>query len=790
MIIDARLDSKNGKLIEIEDAGDYREVDTVPAYFYVLVERGRELAVERVIDGDEAWIEYTNLTPVIMKGGRYEPAPDYRAVKVCSRSPALVPRLASAAMSLGFRVGASNVRYIVRNTFDLNVVFFDSVPLYYGFDPQAVENIRQVKGLVLDVEAVDGKPVLASVYVFNPLSEVRRQDVITLELPSQEGELRKMLRDYPLIAGHNILGFDLPLLKRYGIELDTLTKSVVDTSVVLSIYGQSLGVGSSRSLLDVSIMLREQAGITEEELEVKRRIKGRVERLGREEMALYNANDVVLTAKVLNVIYPFLAYMSAATQIPLSEIQTLPPGMVAEYFLLRYIELLGYAPEYRLTQAKLEGERVWSVGDGREFYNVVQVDVKMMYPSFVLHNYIDPTLHVSEGKFDRATGLGLLYSAVKRLSTVREATRKLKKSNPSFEPMDKGVKAILNALAYGVQGKQSGLSIMGNPVCPSRIFYGTREVQFKTIEYLRGRGYKVVYSDTDSFLVAFGGKPGEEQVARLLSDINTFIGKWGLQADLEGVWDYLFIYSKKNYILRGGDKVVVKGSALYNLDRFYLPEAINLHELLRIPDKVERQRYVKEVIGSAPLEELFVRSHQQVWRLISKDVQTLKRMADRRERYIKVLTPWAEKPVITLKKAKGGHLFVPHSSPIFKLFYTWGNTVEAEELNPFSIVEFRSLKLDGELARIKVTYGLGDIVFYEDRLYTLELQNIFYKIVSKGRVREIPMWYEGNYPEHPIGTLKGLVFTGSIKPATIEENTLRKVLAHATIKTLSKYKII
>jgi DNA polymerase elongation subunit (family B) len=301
----------------------------------------------------------------------------------------------------------------------------------------------------------------------------------------------------------------------------------------------------------------------------------------------------VLTAKLLNIFYPFVAAISSLTQIPSSEILTLPAGMIAEYFLLRFIELLGFAPEYRATMAKLEGERVWNIGEGQTFHNVVQVDVKMMYPSFVLHNYVDPSLHVGGNSFDRMAGIGVLFSAVRRLATIRELTKKLKKTNPLFEPIDKGIKAILNALAYGVQGKQSGLSIMGNPWCPSKIFYGTREAQFSAIEFLKKKGYRIVYSDTDSFFVSFDNKPGEEDVKKLLLDVNTFLSQYGLEADLEDIWDYMFIYSKKNYILRKGDKIVVKGSALRNLSKFYLPECINLHELLRIDDKEERKKYIR-----------------------------------------------------------------------------------------------------------------------------------------------------------------------------------------------------
>jgi len=456
--------------------------------------------------------------------------------------------------------------------------------------------------------------------------------------------------------------------------------------------------------------------------------------------------------------------------------------MVAEYFLLRYCELLGYVPEYRETNARIAGERAWLEGEGRTYRNVVQADVKMMYPSYVLYNYIDPTLHVGGKRFDRKSGLGILYSAVLRLKQVRDMTRKLKKENPLFDPVDRGVKAILNALAYGVQGKQSGLAIMGNPWCPEKIFYGTRDAQFETIEVLRRKGIRVVYSDTDSFFIELGDRTDTNTIHNIISNINSVIGKYGLEVDVEDVWEQMYVYSKKNYILKKGEKVVVKGSALKNLDKIFLPECVKLSELLKTDDRSERLKIVKEAIYSAPLEDLFVRGHQQVWRLIGKDVQAWKRLGERRDRYIRVLTPWAEKPTLILKKARGGQLLLPHTNPILRLFLEHGSEVELEELNPFNIVELLSLKLDR-------LYTNGILVLL-DKTYYVEVNTIHYGIRVGQELRYIPMWYEGTYPQKPIGILEKLKADIRVKEVEIEEEKLRNMVYHQTVKILREYKLL
>jgi len=1231
MIIDAKVDYKSKKLILIKADGTFEEKELIPPYFYVIVNPKEEKILRRVVGTDETWVELDNKKAIVYKETGYEVDPLYTVYRIYTQSPSLVPQISEMLQSLGFRIAGSNVRYVIRNCFDHDIRFFNTIPLYYGFDSDIMNKIRNVEGLIIDVEAIEGEPILASVYRYRPFEEIQKDDVEAIELPKDIDRLRMYIHKYSLIMGHNIIGFDIPVLNRAGLMIDTITKSFFDSSVVLSTYGHSLKVGSARSLLDVSIVLKDEAGITDEEIEIKRKVRGRIDRLSKEDLVKYNTNDVVLTAKLLNIFFPFVASVSALTQIPLSEVMTLPSGMVAEYYLLRFIELLGYVPEYRPTKAVLQGERVWLASEGVEYRNVLQTDVKMMYPSFVLNHFIDPTLYTGNDKFDRRKGIGVVYSAVKRLKTIRDMTKRLKKQNKLYEPVDHGVKSILNALAYGVQGKKSGLAILGNPWCPTKIFYGTREAQFNTIKYMLNKGYKVVYSDsvtgdtpivisidnkillipiemlfnelvrngakiirsekeylipnvkiyvaswkdgkvvwkpikalirhkvtkpiykirtkhgymevtqdhsivskdgrlirpvdiiekgieplavrhiplpsytehtgrieiniiespvgqgmkldinrfkediirysvfttrfnydgetldlrdylvkffekhfdiykvddtyiylrsrtkdtrivrvryryskkdgtlqslayilgyyigdgsatickqgssgikynfrfsssdvkrlerlkqilkmifpdyeptitgreeerilegkyryvdrtkhlqlgnkvavlffailagfgnykhvpnfiyivdddiklwflaglvgadgavtiyqgstyvnittknrllatgiclllalvgidffidhakdcftvwlrrkerkgfkmkysvetneqfvydvdvedsdtfigdvglivfhnTDSFYIALEGcrddKECESTAEKIVNELNDFLKKYGLEVDVEGIWDRMYIYSKKNYILKKGDIVIVKGSALLNLDRFYTVEAVSIQELLKYDDKKEREKILKEMIDSAPLEDLFVRGHQQIWRLIGKDVQSWKRLGQRRERYMRVLTPWNEKPTLVLKKARGAQLLLPHSSPILTLFIEHGSEVDLSTLNPFNIVELRSLRVEGEVGRLKGRYRLGDIIVYTDSIYTIKVEGIKYGVRMGQNIKLFDMWYEGTFPDRPIGVLEFIKGALQMWKVKIDEDLFRKLVFLDMKKVLKQY---
>jgi len=165
------------------------------------------------------------------------------------------------------------------------------------------------------------------------------------------------------------------------------------------------------------------------------------------------------------------------TQIPLSTITQLTAGTVAEYYFFRSLESRGLIPEYRKIEWDASMEKVYIKAEQYLAKNVGKFDIKMMYPTFVTKNFVDPTLMIQDPnskygvRFDYNSGLGLLWSELMRLIRLRQITRSLKKKDSRFEQVDNGVKAILNSLAYGVQGKKSGYGPLANPYTPRVIFY-------------------------------------------------------------------------------------------------------------------------------------------------------------------------------------------------------------------------------------------------------------------------------------------------------------------------------
>jgi len=788
MIIDATVDYKLKKLILLDSNGNLHFLDPIFPYFYALFDS---------LDKARAWvrlygrnqsikIKYTDYRPVIMKGSKYVVEKNGVVLKIYTESPSDIPEINESLRKLGVKTSGFNIRYIVRNCYDYNVRFTGTKPIFIGFDDNIVKNLSKITYGVVDVEAEGNKPIVASFYKKRLFNEIVKDDVETFILPKQGDELVKAIYSVPIIVGHNIKGYDFPLLQGAGYNLKLYPGFKLDTVEALNNYGSAFGVGAIRDLYSIARLLKDEANITDKELELKGKIKGEIRGLPLETIVEYNKNDVVITSKIADIILSFLLAVSGMFQIPVSEVVELPPGLIAEYTVFRDMELKGYIGEYRPVEASLRGERVYCSGNFREYTNILHLDIKAMYPSFVLAHNIDPTYHVEGDIYDPALGEGFLIKVVKRLYDYRQFTKSMKKQDPRWKPIDSGLKAILNAMAYGFQAKQSGMALLGNPWCPSSIFYGTLKVQYDTISMLRQLGYKVVYGDTDSFFILLEDKKPEE----ITQKVNEILSKWGLEADIEEIWDYLFIYSKKNYIARKGDKILIKGGAIKSLFRGFLPECIDPYELFSINDKKERLEYIYSQIDKASLRELFIHSTQQVWRLIGKSIQDLKRHKEKMNEYLRVYTPWEEPRILYLKRIVPGHLTMYHSTPLLTLFIRMGEDISLELLTPYLVAETWFLRPEFPIKNLAAKYGSFNALVYDDKIYVMKIQDIQYGIFTGKKLVYIKGQYNLKLPRFTRWFIKTVRIIGSYKPVSIDKDLLKNLVRQYTIRKLRDYRLI
>jgi len=788
MIIEAKADYKTQSLFLIHDSG---AVDTLPlkdSYFYVIHPKripAKKVGKLALLMGATDY-EGTDYVPIVFNGTRYVFDKRFSATKIFCGSPRDVPNIAREFMSKGFRCSMFNMKHIVRNVYDYGVRFFNIKPFFEGFDDRMAEKISKVKLTTFDIEVRDGKPFVVSVLTTRIDEEPRHDDVQVYQLPSQRDEFVKHMSQSTILLGHNIVGFDLPVLEQNSIHIDTYTKLILDNVEILQTYGNSFQIGASKDLFSVARVLKNEAGITDEELELKHRVSGHVEDMPIEDVIKYNINDVVLTAKIGRILASFIIATSGIFQIPPHTVIETRSGIIAEYTVARDCELKGYVPEYRTVNTRISGERVYCPAEKVEYTDIVHVDVKAMYPSTVLQHDIDPVNHVGDEQFKRLENYCPVYDNVKKLYQYRMYTKKLKKEDPMWKPVDSALKSILNAMAYGFQAKRTGYTCLGNPFCPRKIFYTTLKAQYDTIRKLENLGYKVIYSDTDSFMILRNGKPVEE----IVDITNKIIGKYGLVVDLEEVWDYMYIYTKKNYIQIKGDKIVIKGGALKTLERGFLPDCISLEELVREKDVKKRIEYVVDRVTNSPMEDLFITATQIVWRLIGKGIEDLKRQEGGFQKYIRANTPWDIQKFIYLKRMNPGQARLYHLIPLVELAVEKGGRISLAEMNPLMVVEAKFLRSEFPICNLANNYLPADILLWRDGIYAVKVKKIKYELQVGNRPIVIDANYSDRYLRLKYPRIVSVIVDYDIKRIHVSEDLFRELVVKYVIRKLREYRLV
>lgn len=797
MFIDLKY-GKNG--LFLLSLSGLSQLESRKPYFYVIAKKNDQVKRKLLssLPADYIVIEETGFLPVVWNGHKYDLAYDYSVFKVMADSPTEIPQLAHQFAEAGFSISGFNIKYVVRMAWDYDIRFFDTEPIYYALDPSIIDKLSKLKITIFDLEVKDSKPYLISIYDYQPFGEVRKDDIQHYFLPRDQYEVIARLNQATILGGHNIISFDIPWLKKNGLLVNTENKLLVDTSQILASWSASLQTGAARSLLDVAKTMQRQLNIPQEEIEIKEKYKGKVEKMSDEELVKYNVNDIALTARIISPIFTFVAILSAMTQIPFSTLTQLTAGTVAEYYFFRSLEHRGLIPEYRKVEWEASAEKVFIKMEQYLAKNIGKFDIKMMYPTFVMKNFVDPTLMVQDPgskygvRFDYNSGIGLFWSEIVKLARLRQLTRKLKKSDPKFENVDNGIKAILNSLAYGVQGKKSGYGPLANPITPKIIFLETANILFTVINSLAEKGISVVYGDTDSIFVE-----NVQDIKKVHEMVQEEFGRYGFEVDIEGFYELGYFLKKKNYILLGED-FLIKGGTFKMKSKFYLPQIVakNMLKLLAM-DISQRRKYIKELIESASTEELFSSISQQLWRTLGKDLVSAKHAIKEGKEVAIVRTPWEELPRMYLKKIQLYHLAMPTNAPLsaFLIQESTKDTITLAEYSPFLIIEALALYVPIEARSVAGSLGLnysgGErlLFYYGDKIYRFMPKDFKYILSSKiNPVLEVP----ANAVNSSLNYSKliGIKADYIMKPVDITRDVLERVVYAIVINHLNTLGIV
>jgi DNA polymerase I len=193
-----------------------------------------------------------------------------------------------------------------------------------------------------------------------------------------------------------------------------------------------------------------------------------------------------------------------------------------------------------------------SIGNPGIYRNVFKVDVASLYPSIMLQYQIHDPAKDPRAHFQRM---------VQHFTTERLSNKRMAKESGDryFSDLEQAQKIVINS-AYGMLGAP-GLNF-NSPTNAAMVTKHGRDILTMAIDWARDIGMlKLVNADTDSISVA-NDKPWTDGArAALLNCLNNRSPERVRWED-DGTYDSVVVLKAKNYALKQGSKIKIKGSAL------------------------------------------------------------------------------------------------------------------------------------------------------------------------------------------------------------------------------------
>lgn len=226
-------------------------------------------------------------------------------------------------------------------------------------------------------------------------------------------------------------------------------------------------------------------------------------------------------------------------------INTATGSQVNSFMLRAYLQQSMSIPE-ATPRENFEG--AISFGNPGVYTNVYKIDVASLYPSIMMQYNVYDVKKDPQMAFLRA----VTYFTEQRLQDKKMAAET---GNRYYNDMANGRKIMINSF-YGFLG--TGGLHFNYPDGAALVTGHGRRILNQAIKWAEDKGFEIVNGDTDSIsYVPNDGKTIEDH----LEEINTLCPE-KIRWESDGVFDSMIIVKAKNYAMKKGDKVKIKGSAL------------------------------------------------------------------------------------------------------------------------------------------------------------------------------------------------------------------------------------
>lgn len=453
------------------------------------------------------------------------------------------------------KVWEADIPYVERIGYDLQIKRYVELP---DFTPTNANFLPRICKLDIEVDPSHGFPLpeYAKEEIFSITfydSYLKKYFILTTRTPDTLKLLQKIghanfqVRDFTtekdmlfsfysyltkdnsspdVLSGYNITGFDYPYLKnrmkQYNLIIDDKQYAIFDDEYSYIRLREN-------DLESYTLDYVAQTELGERKIQHKMDLK-QLRDSDLEQFLYYNYKDVELIVKLDEKLGLFQSFFNLSLIAGNLDMTRYNAEYIVDSFLLHYGHNRFVLPT-RLDKSLKRQEKgaIVLTPQYGMFDNVVVFDFKSMYPSLIIRFNLSPDTLDSNGAINingvRFTNkkLGHIPTIIKELLQARYYTKKLMKETTDKEQYvglnyrQRMLKELTNAF-YGVFGNVHYR--LYNPDIQGAITYIARQLLNFVQNYLKLRGYNVMYGDTDSVFFQKHDNETLQDMEKLVDDVN------------------------------------------------------------------------------------------------------------------------------------------------------------------------------------------------------------------------------------------------------------------------------
>ncbi|MFH1056144.1 MAG: DNA-directed DNA polymerase [Candidatus Altiarchaeota archaeon] len=663
-LLDADYVTRDGKAVvrlfyKTDKGSLIEDVEGFQPYFYVLPNGD----IEGLASEAKALENVVNVEPLEL----YDLGRKVKVLKVYSKEPKDVPQLREAAARLpgcgGFR--EADIPFARRYIIDSGIVPMD------GFDSVTL-NVAAVDCEIVARGEPDSKVHPIALLSYADSLGLRRVWSYGKENPGLDyfesvGNEAEMLRKLvetmqkqkiDIITGYNTDNFDFPYFQeradRNRVELNM---GADGSKLKMERRGMNMGARIvGRPHVDMYPLCRQVFNLPRYQLEdVYESLFGvekldiKVSEIGEfynskekakfTKLCEYSVSDADATLKIALKMLPLMYELSRVIRQPVYETSRMGSGQRVEHLLIEEAHRRGIIVPNRPSDEEFDDredapyEGAFVVEPKKGIHdNIVLFDFRSLYPSIIISHNIDPATLDCQCCGNEAPKApnnhhfclkvkGFIPDVLRKLIQRRVELKSKMKSETDpdrkilLDVEQQAMKLLANSM-YGYYGFQRARWYCRE--CAEAIAGWGREYIQKTIKAAEGRGFQVIYGDTDSIYITRPDMSDVDEIVRLSKEFQKEINSKlpeAMELEYEGFYPRGVFITKKRYaVVDTQGKLIVKGLETRRRDWCEASKETQrrvLDALLKDRDPDKAAQVVKDMVqkiksGKVPLADLAI----------------------------------------------------------------------------------------------------------------------------------------------------------------------------------------